>query len=341
MLYPVYIIHDIWIMEGKPSEDDAALLERLNALKPSTVQLGQTTLPFSLSDIDVDEPVDGLSARFMRLDTSASLGTSELRQGNLDPYINSGDEIENLLSDLQNKIWEKSQELDNENDVVNLLKKTKEVLNSSSQYQDLRGTREYPPQSEPSKKSDSGHNSEDKDADDYLQRILDELGVEDHQQAEAEKQSGCAAKENSMTGLETAPTNHSALDTEPITETPVSLQSPLNLPSIPSALPPPPPQEARPIADSSCPTLPSAPTFTPADNSIHITNSQRGRHWKGINDNLKPFWCCICSDDASIKCVGCESELLYCPRCWREVHVEEGDAEERAHRVVKFERDKS
>ncbi|EER40761.1 conserved hypothetical protein [Histoplasma capsulatum H143] len=261
-------------MEGKPSGDDAALLERLNALKPSTVQLGQTTL----SDIDVDEPVDGLSARFMRLDTSASLGTSELRQGNLDPCINSGDEIENLLSDLQNKIWEKSQELDNENDVVNLLKKTKEVLNSSSQYQDLR---------------------------------------------------------------ETAPTNHSALDTEPITETPVSLQSPLNLPSILSALPPPPPQEARAIADSSCPTLPSAPTFTPADNSIHITNSQRGRHWKGINDNLKPFWCCICSDDASIKCVGCESELLYCPRCWREVHVEEGDAEERAHRVVKFERDKS
>lgn len=40
--YTISCVYHIWIMEGKPSKDDSALLERLNALKPSTVQLGRT-----------------------------------------------------------------------------------------------------------------------------------------------------------------------------------------------------------------------------------------------------------------------------------------------------------
>ncbi|EEQ88883.1 uncharacterized protein BDCG_04003 [Blastomyces dermatitidis ER-3] len=326
-------------MESKPSKDDAALLERLNALKPSTVQLGRTTLPFELSDTDVDDqPSVDLSARFIGLGTSTSFGKSELQQGDLDSFINSGDEIEGLLSDLQSKIWEQSREVDNGEDVENLIKKSKQFLDSSSQYRDLKTHRERrPSQSGAIKAIDTDHSSEDKDADDYLQRVLDELKMADSPGTETEDLSTRYAAGN---------IKQAVLNTESDTETtkpPHStfLTSILDLPSTPSALRSPPPQEPQPNPDPNSPELPSAPTFVPAENPIHITSSQRSRRWKDISDNLKPFWCCICSDDASIKCIDCELELLYCARCWREVHVEEGDSEERAHRKVKFERDKS
>ncbi|KLJ06942.1 hypothetical protein EMPG_17550 [Blastomyces silverae] len=338
-------------MESKPSKDDTALLERLNALKPSTVQLGRTTLPFELSDTDVDDqPSVDLSARFIGLGTSTSFGKSELQQGDLDSFINSGDEIEGLLSDLQSKIWEQSREVDNGEDVDNLIKKSKQFLDSSSQYRDLKTHRERPPQSGAIKAIDTDRSSdrisEDKDADDYLQSVLDELKMTDPLEIEIEEPLARHAAGNTSAREETASTKQAVLDTESEIETtkpPHSsfLPSILDLPSTPSALRSPPPQEPQPKADPNSPELPSAPTFVPTENPIHTTSSQHSRRWKDISDNLKPFWCCICSDDASIKCIDCDAELLYCARCWREVHVEEGDAEERAHRKVKFERDRS
>ncbi|PGH33639.1 hypothetical protein GX50_03549 [[Emmonsia] crescens] len=333
-------------MEGKPSKDDSALLERLNALKPSTVQLGRTPLPLDLLDADADDqPIGDLSMRFVGLGTSTSFGTSELQQGDLDSFINSGDEIEGLLSDLQSKILKQSQDLDNGEDVDNLITKTKGFLKSSTQYRDLKARRELPPQPVGTKTDDNDPNSEDKDADDYLQRVLDELGAEDHQQTEAAETSARAAADRTTAGKATKSIDHPITARESDTETSAppqstSLPSVLNLPSTPSALRSPPPQESQPKVDPNSPELPSAPTFAPDENPIHITNNRHGRRWKDVDDNLKPFWCCICSDDASIRCLDCDAELLYCPRCWREVHVEEGGAEERAHRKVRFERDR-
>ncbi|OJD21755.1 hypothetical protein ACJ73_06905 [Blastomyces percursus] len=333
-------------MEIKPSKDDATLLERLNALKPSTVQLGRTTLPFELSGTGADEqPSVDLSTRFIGLGASTSFRKSELQQGDLDSFVNPGDEIESLLSDLQSKIWEQPREVDNGADVDNLIKKSKQLLNSSSRYRDLKTHGERLPQSGAIKEIDTDRSSEDKDADDYLERVLDELKMADTPRTEAEEPSARHAAGNISVGKETASTKQAVLGTESDTEATKSPHSTfppsiLGLPPTPSALRSPPPQEPQPTADPNSPVLPSAPTFVPAENPIHITSSQRSRRWKGISNNLKPFWCCICSDDASIKCIDCDAELLYCARCWREMHVEEGDAE-RAHRKVKFERDKS
>ncbi|OAX83064.1 hypothetical protein ACJ72_02582 [Emergomyces africanus] len=332
-------------MESGPSKDDAALLERLNALKPSTVQLWRTPLPLGLSDDDADDqPIGDLTTRFMGLGTSTSISTSELQQGDLDSFINPGDEIEGLLSDLQSKIWAQSRELDHGENVAGLLKKTKGFL-SSSQFQNLKAPQALPPDRGPTKASESDQNSEDKDADDYLQRVLDELSAEGHQQGEpAETSAHVPADHTPGERAATSIHHHLVTDGEPNTETSASPQSTslpsvLNLPSTPSALSPKPSQAYQPEADRNSPELPSAPTFAPAENPIHITNNRHGKRWKGVDDDLKPFWCCICSDDASVKCVNCDAELLYCSRCWREVHVEEGDAEEKAHRQVRFERD--
>ncbi|OJD16143.1 hypothetical protein AJ78_03671 [Emergomyces pasteurianus Ep9510] len=331
-------------MEGEPSKDDAALLDRLNALKPSTVQLGRTPLPVGILEDDADDhPIGDLSTRFIGLGTSTSFGTSELRQGNLDSFISPGDEIECLLSDLQNKIWTQSQELDNTEDVDGLLKRTKGFLNSS-QYQKLKTHQALLPHPGATKASESDQNSEDKDADDYLQSVLDQLGAEDYQHAEPAETSARVPSDHTAGGKAVTSFHHAVIDKEPNIETSAPTQSTsppsvLNLPSTPSELRSQPSQEPKLGGNSESPELPSAPTFTPAENPIHITNNRQGKRWKDFDDNLKPFWCCICCDDASVKCIDCDAELLYCSRCWREVHVEEGSPEERAHRKVRFEKD--
>ncbi|PGG98573.1 hypothetical protein AJ79_08826 [Helicocarpus griseus UAMH5409] len=324
-------------MAGEPSKDDAALLERLNALKPSTVQLGQTQLPFDPLEADTDSPIHDLSTRFKGLGTSASVGTTGLHQGDLDSFINSGDEIEGLLSDLQSKIQNKSQELDNGEETNTLLKKTRGFLDSSSHYKDVESRRGHPSDLAVTEAKDDDQDSEDKDADDYLQRVLDELGAEYHNQVDTTEPLAAPIRTDTKTPPgKAAPTNNIESFTEQ--ETLNQSASIFDLPSTPSALPPPPPQNPD-ESEPHAPELPSAPTFAPEESPIHITNNRHGTSWKNMDD-LKPFWCCVCSDDAAVKCIDCDSELLYCLRCWREVHVEEGDAEERRHRRVKFERER-
>ncbi|EEH17473.1 hypothetical protein PABG_00036 [Paracoccidioides brasiliensis Pb03] len=326
-------------MEGEPSKDDVALLERLNALKPSSVQLGRTPLPIEFSDTDAQEaPVGDLSTRFIGLGTSTSFGPSELQQDDIGSFITSGDEIEGLLSDLQSKIWGKSQELDNAEDVEYLLREATGFLHSASHYQDLKGHVIHSPQPFATKESDNNDSSEDRDAGDYLQRVLDEVSAEDDPTKAAG--SSALAPFEPKTPDKTTTQSTSKPDTEASAPPSTSLSSILDLPATPSSIIPPQRHEHQPELDTTSPDLPSAPKFAPAECPIHIINNRHSRRCKDVDDNLKSFWCCICSDDATIKCLDCDAELLYCIRCWREMHVDEGSVEERGHRKVKFERER-
>ncbi len=47
-------------------------------------------------------------------------------------------------------------------------------------------------------------------------------------------------------------------------------------------------------------------------------------------------WCIICSDDATVQCLGCDGDL-YCANCWKEGHMgPDVGREERGHRWKKF-----
>lgn len=80
--------------------------------------------------------------------------------------------------------------------------------------------------------------------------------------------------------------------------------------------------------------LPSAPSFSPRKKPPVASNLQ-----KRIDDEIDT-WCIICQDDATLKCLGCDSDL-YCQRCWNEGHRgETAGFEERTHKAVLYARKK-
>ncbi|KAK2784700.1 hypothetical protein FQN52_008928 [Onygenales sp. PD_12] len=302
-------------MEAQPSKDDIALLERLNALKPSTVQLGQTPIPLDLTDPDDDaRPIQDLTTRFAGLSSTHSISRTDNLQDSLDSFVHSGENVEYLLADLQSKISQKqSDTVDNAGEIQDLLKKSKGFLNSSSQYKDITADEERLPHQQRQRQHQGkttddgdGSGSEDKDADEYLQRVLDELNAEEHQTKSLEP-----------------PADSSQLHTEP---SPTNTRSPsppvsINLPSAPSTIHSPPQDQLSDTLD-----LPSAPTFIPAGSRGSINR------WRDYEDT-KPSWCCICSDDAVVKCESCEGGLLFCRRCWGE-HKDDEEREGDVHRGV-------
>ncbi|KAF1969001.1 hypothetical protein BU23DRAFT_408489, partial [Bimuria novae-zelandiae CBS 107.79] len=77
--------------------------------------------------------------------------------------------------------------------------------------------------------------------------------------------------------------------------------------------------------------LPSAPSFSPTKKPPNIQASLA----KKLDEEIET-WCIICSDDATLRCLGCDGDL-YCRKCWMEGHRGEGvGREERGHRAVEF-----
>lgn len=178
------------------------------------------------------------------------------------------------------------------------------------------------------------------EADELLARILDEVkhdppevghNEEDGSGEEQESPSG------SGSGSHARPEKHD-------TETSASFS--LDLPSTPSKLPdpiPPPTAASKPhdtddddndltsrFAGLSLPTVPT---------TIQKKSSP-GSHAKpssvGFTDEEIDDWCIICSDDATLRCIGCDGDL-YCTNCWMEGHRgEDAGAEERRHKAVQF-----
>ncbi|KAF9699659.1 hypothetical protein EKO04_002425 [Ascochyta lentis] len=77
--------------------------------------------------------------------------------------------------------------------------------------------------------------------------------------------------------------------------------------------------------------LPSAPSFAPSAKPPKVQSSFQNKLDEEIDT-----WCIICQDDATLKCLGCESDL-YCRNCWIEGHRgESAGLEEKRHRAVEF-----
>lgn len=79
-------------------------------------------------------------------------------------------------------------------------------------------------------------------------------------------------------------------------------------------------------------SLPSVPT------SIKSVNPTKPSAKPGAQfpDEEIDTWCIICSDDATLQCIGCDGDL-YCMNCWVEGHRgEDAGMEERTHKAVQY-----
>ncbi|KAJ4345779.1 uncharacterized protein N0V89_011914 [Didymosphaeria variabile] len=182
--------------------------------------------------------------------------------------------------------------------------------------------------------------SEDSEADDIIARVMAELEIsrkydppsppsEDAKDSDSGDQKTEKQKEKSTTHGEDESNNE------------------LSLPSAPTSLPQDDFDRTQAIEDAltarlaalSSPSpsqtdslgLPSAPSFAPTKKAPTVQSSFA----KNLDDEVET-WCVICSDDATLRCLGCDGDL-YCRNCWMEGHRgESAGFEERRHRAVEF-----
>ncbi|QVM06364.1 hypothetical protein D8B26_001077 [Coccidioides posadasii str. Silveira] len=284
-------------MDEKPSDADKDLLQRLNALKPSTIQLEPNKLSWDLggpSDDDDDDDdrceddkpdadeVDLLSARFKNLGGIVSHAVPGQPE----------EDVEDLLADLRSReTWKLEHELQAENEIKSLVDEAKKFL--------LRGGDEAIARRLESPSRCSNHISEEKEAEDYIQNVLDELRTPDFAPDDHPKESP---------GADPLAESRARTDNEE--------------------------KNGRELSDTL--DLPCVPISNPTTYSPKALGNRRNIFTEP--DESEPTWCCICSDDAKLKCLDCYDLPLFCPRCWKEMHLVEGNADERGHRAVEFRR---
>lgn len=86
--------------------------------------------------------------------------------------------------------------------------------------------------------------------------------------------------------------------------------------------------------------LPQAPSFSPTKKPTRVMTTQNtlsSSNSRIAADDDVESWCCICNEDASVRCLGCEGDL-YCASCWSEGHGT-GAGQERGHRAIEYRRD--
>ncbi|KAI1928731.1 hypothetical protein LOZ65_001911 [Ophidiomyces ophidiicola] len=322
-------------MGEQPSDDDNGLLQRLNALKPSSVQLEFGKLVGSdrphrhtrafldidsacriprevIEGVDTDEEdysyaIDGdpLSVRFRDLGGSPAY----LRSSHSVPE--QEEDVENLLAGLRvRENWKLEYELEAENEINSLVDQAKKLVLSSSasnlqphsdhQYQLLRAGDDSITKLLETPCLPSKHDLEEKEADaeaeDYVRKILDELRTP-------------TSLDHDIPAPESPTDRQFAKNTQDFTKKEVQ------------------------ASDGSL-ALPSVPTADP----ITRNKDSKKKNIFTTSSESTPSWCCICNDNASLKCLDCPDSLLFCSRCWKEMHLVEGSEEERQHRAVEFDK---
>lgn len=313
------------------ADSDDALLARLNALRKTPISLSQTTpldppsTPQRATDVD-------LTARFRNLTPNSAAATPLKNDAEDTPYNEEDDRtIEELLQDLgPEEQW--SIRRDEGERIRDLMEEAKKALPTDENEDEANKELDVEVVvAEPEKDdSEDGEQNEDKrdeqEADDYVQRILAELdiekkygGAEDEEQQQDEQEEDASDKQDNDDGLK--------------------------LPSAPTELPSSPAHDPEPNNDDDLSarfaslSLPGVPSFNPAKKPVNIQKSVRKSNLPTYTDEDIDSWCCICNEDATVKCLGCDGDL-YCGECWNDGHGN-GPGQERGHRALAYAKDAS
>ena len=287
-------------MDNEPSDhDDAALLARLNNLKKSNISLSSSSqFSASASASQLGETPEDLIARFERLhgrrsaDDEQRLVPESINDENGPPSPT----VEELLAQLgpEEQYTLSSADLKGADELLAEAKRTLPQYDTQDQgimHGSSAGS--LSTSAMESTEAIKTEQDEEAEAEDSLQRILDELELEPQEPGPI------------------VPSPRS--DRAPTPQAPTLPDSFASLvfPSTPDL---PPPSLA----------LPSAPTAAP---STRKPKSQP----TGFSDKEIDSWCIICCANAAVKCFGCEGDL-YCWGCWREGHVgQDVGLEEKSH----------
>ncbi|KAJ9625876.1 hypothetical protein H2203_004640 [Taxawa tesnikishii (nom. ined.)] len=334
-----------------PSPDED-LLARLNALKASP-SLSPPNRP-----------------RFRRLNASAS--STPLKNNNYtvpeDTPFNEEDDktLEELLQDLgPEEQW--ALNADDPKDVNRLLHEARKALpkeeeeasgeredskekidlvpvTDARQDVDIEISTQRPGQGEEGSSEGQQRSEEQRDweeADAYVAQVLAELEVEKKYGPEDAGQN----VQNPDIEHQESGKNRSA-DEQDTSKSEKDEEGELGLPSAPTSLPSPPPPASA-AAESALDealasrfaslSLPSAPSFSPSKKPITVQKSTPSKsNLPKYTDEDIESWCCICNEDATVRCLGCDGDL-YCAECWKEGHGN-GPGQERGHRAVEYRR---
>ena len=296
-------------MADGPSSEDEALFARLNAIRPTNFSLRENAAPVlpPLHPESEDTP-DDLISRFKQIHGRRST------KGN--PVVIEEDDtrgdrppsptLEELLAELGS---EEQYQVDRSDlkEADHLLNEARAALpvGESSNHDESHPESNPSGQEEIKPEDDKQPLTEDEEADAALQRILDDAGSENQEDAPKPTSSPPASLQKSGIG--------------PKTESFASLQFP-----------------ATPDNKFDDLELPSAPTNVPIAKHAKV-----GSRTAKATDEEIDSWCIICCANASVQCFGCDKDL-YCWGCWREGHTgESAGLEEKSHAWERWSQKKS
>ncbi|OKL56869.1 hypothetical protein UA08_07836 [Talaromyces atroroseus] len=297
-------------MSDAPNNQDERLLERLNALKPSTVQLErQKNLALnsnpsaaSLFPEYTDSAADFTVAR--KLDNFARGSGSLLAEDDViaPESLLDGDAIEDLLASLddtqgpdlgvQLPTHTREEQGQKRGNTKDLLSGANEFIQHSSSSTGAGAEVKNPTREkaipdflqdrEDNEQSSSDDEKDEVEAAKYVEDLLNELSANPPSESPPE-----AVETTTSEGINS---NENNKDDDTLS----TRLAALSLPSVPSDQP-------------------------------------RKRNKR---ENAYPECCCICYDKPAVKCTDCEGDQLFCVRCWWEMHMDDG-AESR-HKAIKY-----
>lgn len=311
------------------ADNERSLQARLDALKNKLAASSQPGRP------SIDES-DTLVDRFLRF-RAISPATVPENEGTED--INEHDKtLKELLAEIPSaRDWDV--DLQDEKNIERLIQEAKRLIPApdgdasiETAGQDLserHGTTDTEQDQSLAESRDPLEEwDEDKEADEALQRILDELDQDEDKEPI-----------NESTGQDDKPdeTSKATKTTKSHPDTALAATDLFTLPPAPSFEPV---AQSTGLEDdgdghgSTLTELPSAPNAKPG---VMATSANKSKLPVYTNEDIDS-WCVICNEDATIRCLGCEGDL-YCSACFQEGHSgPDAGLEERGHRWMKYAR---